>query len=58
MFCELLRNKTNRGRGDAYDCAEQNVLVNIEPDSPHRESDGVHKDNVIITTALAKSNTN
>lgn len=32
-------------RGDAYDCAKANVLVNYEPVSPHHESDAVHKDN-------------
>lgn len=29
---------------DAYDCTKENVLVNIEPTSPHHQSDGVHKD--------------
>lgn len=36
-------NKSSTG-GDAYDCSQENVLVNNELGSPHHKSDGVHKD--------------
>ena len=46
-------NERNKGKydteGDAYDCAKEKVLVNIEPASPHHVSDGVHKDDVSLS---------
>ena len=45
----------SRSRGDAYDCANEKVLVNNERVCPHHESDGVHKDNTTIFMEMLKS---